>query len=241
MLNPCYFAVLYLIPLPLTDTPTADNLLIPQVREIVATTDYYLVENVRTARRFISSLKTGRVIEQLHFFELDKRTSLQQIAEYFKEIPQDASVGVMSEAGCPGVADPGHLAVQYAHGTGKRVVPLVGPSSILLALMASGFNGQSFAFNGYLPIQKQDKIKALKYLEKEVSRGQTQIFIETPYRNDALVNDMLAHLQPHTQLCIAAHLTAPDEFIRTRKITDWQKNKPSLGKVPAVFLLGNVS
>jgi 16S rRNA (cytidine1402-2'-O)-methyltransferase len=233
--------VLYLIPLPLTDTLTTDNLLIPQAREIIASTDYYLVENVRTARRFISSLKTGRVIEQLRFFELDKRTNLQQIAEYFKEIPPDAAVGVMSEAGCPGVADPGQIAVQYAHRTGKKVVPLVGPSSVLLALMASGFNGQSFAFNGYLPIQKQDKIKALKHLEKEAGRGQTQIFIETPYRNDALVNDMLAHLQPHTQLCIAAHLTAPDEFIKTQKISDWQKNKPILGKVPAVFLLGSVS
>lgn len=233
-------AVLYLIPLPLTDALPTDNLLIPQAREIIASTDYYLVENVRTARRFISSLKTGRVIEQLHFFELDKRTNLQQIAEYFKEIPPDAAVGVMSEAGCPGVADPGQVAVQYAHRTGKKVVPLVGPSSVLLALMASGFNGQSFAFNGYLPIQKQDKIKVLKHLEKEAGRGQTQIFIETPYRNDALVNDMLAHLQPHTQLCIAAHLTAPDEFIKTQKISDWQKNKPILGKVPAVFLLGSV-
>ncbi|WP_250630369.1 SAM-dependent methyltransferase [Rhodoflexus caldus] len=234
-------AVIYLIPLPLTDTLTTDNLLIPQAREIIASTDYYLVENMRTARRFISSLKTGRIIEQLRFFELDKRTNLQQMAEYFKEIPPDAAVGVMSEAGCPGVADPGQVAVQYAHRTGKKVVPLVGPSSILLALMASGFNGQSFAFNGYLPIQKQDKIKALKHLEKEVGRGQTQIFIETPYRNDALVNDMLAHLQPHTQLCIAAHLTAPDEFIKTQTISDWQKNKPILGKVPAVFLLGSAS
>lgn len=234
-------AVLYLIPLPLTDTSTTDNLLIPQAREIIASTDYYLVENVRTARRFISSLKTGRVIEQLRFFELDKRTNLQQIAEYFKEIPPDAAVGVMSEAGCPGVADPGQVAVQYAHRTGKKVVPLVGPSSVLLALMASGFNGQSFAFNGYLPIQKQNKIKVLKHLEKEAGCGQTQIFIETPYRNDALVNDMLVHLQPHTQLCIAAHLTAPDEFIKTQKISDWQKNKPILGKVPAVFLLGSVS
>nr|WP_317207151.1 SAM-dependent methyltransferase [Rhodoflexus caldus] len=233
--------MIYLIPLPLTDTLTTDNLLIPQAREIIASTDYYLVENMRTARRFISSLKTGRIIEQLRFFELDKRTNLQQMAEYFKEIPPDAAVGVMSEAGCPGVADPGQVAVQYAHRTGKKVVPLVGPSSILLALMASGFNGQSFAFNGYLPIQKQDKIKALKHLEKEVGRGQTQIFIETPYRNDALVNDMLAHLQPHTQLCIAAHLTAPDEFIKTQTISDWQKNKPILGKVPAVFLLGSAS
>ncbi len=232
--------MLYLIPLPLTDTLTTDNLLIPQAREIIASTDYYLVENVRTARRFISSLKTGRAIEQLRFFELDKQTNLQQIAEHFKEIPPDAAVGVMSEAGCPGVADPGQVAVQYAHQTGKKVVPLVGPSSVLLALMASGFNGQSFAFHGYLPIQKQDKVKALKQLEKEAGRGQTQIFIETPYRNDALVNDMLAHLQPHTQLCIAAHLTAPDEFIKTQKISDWQKNKPILGKVPAIFLLGSL-
>lgn len=230
--------MLYLIPLPLTDESSANPLLVPQAREIVATTDYYLVENIRTARRFISSLKTGRVIEQLQFFELNKQTCLQQVADYFKQIPPEAAVGVMSEAGCPGVADPGHLAVQYAHRVGMKVVPLVGPSSILLALMGSGFNGQSFAFHGYLPIQKQDKIKALKHLEKEAARGQTQIFIETPYRNDVLVNDMLAHLQPHTQLCIAAHLTAPDAFVKTRKIADWQKNKPALSRVPAVFLLG---
>ncbi|WP_448518308.1 SAM-dependent methyltransferase [Rhodoflexus sp.] len=230
--------MLYLIPLPLADTQSADNLLVPQAREIVAVTDYYLVENARTARRFIASLKTGRVIEQMKFFGLDKHTNLQQVAEYFKEIPQHASVGVMSEAGCPGIADPGNVAVQYAHRAGIRVVPLVGPSSIILALMASGLNGQMFTFNGYLPIRKQDKIKALKYLESQAAHGVTQIFIETPYRNDALVNDMLAHLQPHTQLCIAAHLTAPDELIKTQRVADWQKNKPVLGKVPAIFLLG---
>lgn len=231
--------MLYLIPLPLTDVPTASPLLIPQVREVIATTDYYLAENIRTARRFISSLKTGRVVEQLHFFELNKDTSREQVAKYFDQIPPEAAVGVMSEAGCPAIADPGHLAVRYAHRTGRKVVPLVGPSSVILALMASGFNGQFFTFNGYLPIQKQDRIKALKQLESQAARGKTQIFIETPYRNDALIGDMLAHLQPQTNLCIAAHLTAPDEFIQTKKITDWQKNKPILGKVPAIFLLGN--
>lgn len=232
--------MLYLIPLPLTEDFASGNCLIPQARDVIANTDYYLAENIRTARRFVASLKTGRKIDELHFFELSKYTDAGEVAACLEQIPPEAPVAVMSEAGCPCIADPGNLAVQYAHRTGRRVVPLVGPSAILLALMASGFNGQRFAFNGYLPVQKQERIKALKHLEKEAARGQTQIFMETPYRNDALLTDLLACLQPHTCLCIAANLTGENEFIKMQTIADWRKEKPTLGKVPAVFLLGVV-
>ncbi|MCS7019758.1 MAG: SAM-dependent methyltransferase [Cytophagales bacterium] len=232
--------MLYLIPLPLADHAEVHQYLMPQVQQIVAHTNYYLVENIRTARRFIASLKTGRNIDALQFYTLDKHVSWQQVVQYFSEIPPDAAVGLMSEAGCPCIADPGHLAVQYAHRTGRKVVPLVGASAVLLALMASGFSGQSFAFHGYLPIQKQERIQALKRLEKDALRGQTQIFMETPYRNDALLTDLLACLKPSTHLCIAANLTAPDAFIKMQTIANWQKEKPLLGKVPAVFLLGSL-
>ncbi|MCS6967948.1 MAG: SAM-dependent methyltransferase [Cytophagales bacterium] len=231
-------SALYLIPLPIADLQNAHEFILPQVRQVIATTDYYLVENLRTARRFIAWLKTGRSIDALHFFLLNKNTSSEEVASYFQQIPPQASVGLMSEAGCPGIADPGQWAVKYAHQTGRRVVPLVGPSSIVLALMASGLNGQQFVFHGYLPVARQERISALRRLEKEALQGITQIFIEAPHRNDHIIEDMLAHLRPHTLLCIAAQLTAPEELICTKTISQWQAQKPHLGKVPAVFLLG---
>jgi 16S rRNA (cytidine1402-2'-O)-methyltransferase len=204
---------------------------------VIRNTEYYFVENIRTTRRFISELKVGKVIDQLHFFELDKDTSLAQVKQYFKEIPPQQNIGVISEAGCPGVADPGALAVQVAHQIGMKVVPLVGPSSILLGLMASGFSGQSFVFHGYLPIEKVERSKKIKSLEQEAKKGQTQIFMETPFRNNQLLEDLFANLGGASLLCIACNVTAADEMIQTKSINDWKKQKPDLHKKPTMFLL----
>lgn len=229
---------LYLIPTLLADD-TADGVLPARIRDVVTTTDTFFVENIRSARRFISGLKTSRVIDETTFFDLhkdtpptDTRRQIQLLTE------QKRNAGVLSEAGCPGVADPGAVVVGMAHTLGWRVEPLVGPSSILLALMASGLSGQSFVFHGYLPIDRQDRIRALRYLEKEAQqRQQTQIFMETPYRNDALLADVLANCQPNTRLCIGCQLTAPDAFVRTLTIREWKTQVPALHKKPTVFLL----
>jgi 16S rRNA (cytidine1402-2'-O)-methyltransferase len=183
-------------------------------------------------------LKLGKVIEQLTFFELNKDTSIEQVRKYFSEVPRGTDIGVISEAGCPGVADPGSLAVKVAHQYNIKVVPLVGPSSILLALMASGFSGQSFVFHGYLPIDKQERIKKIKALENESRKQQTQIFMETPFRNNSFLEDLLANCQPSTNLCIAANITATDEMIQTKTIAEWAKKKPDLHKIPTMFLIG---
>jgi 16S rRNA (cytidine1402-2'-O)-methyltransferase len=229
--------MLYLIPTILAPD-TSDSVLSPQIKEVISETDYFFVENLRTARRFISELKLGKVIENLHFFEVDKDTSSEKILDYFKEIPVEKSIGVISEAGCPGVADPGAVAVKIAHQLGIKVVPLVGPSSILLGLMASGFSGQSFVFHGYLPIDKKDKIQKIKQLEVNSMKSQTQIFMETPFRNNQLLEDLLNVCQPNTNLCIASNVTSKEEFIQTKKISDWKKQKPDLHKIPTMFLIG---
>lgn len=228
--------MLFLIPSILAPD-TSETVLSPQIKEVIRETDYYFVENVRTTRRFISELKVGKVIDQLHFFELDKDTPLAKVKQYFKEVPEGKSIGVISEAGCPGVADPGALAVQVAHQIGMKVVPLVGPSSILLGLMASGFSGQSFVFHGYLPIDKVERSKKIKILENDSRKGQTQIFMETPFRNNQLLDDLLNNLASSTFLCIACNVTGSDEFIQTKSIADWKKQKPDLHKKPTMFLL----
>lgn len=231
---------IYLIPTPLAEDTL--ETLSPMIPQIISITDVYLVENIRTARRFISSLKLGKDISLISFFELHKDTTFHQINEYFKQIPPEANVGVMSEAGCPAVADPGNLAVSYAHKHKIQVIPLVGASSILLALMASGLNGQAFAFHGYLPIDKSEKVKAVKNLEKESKqKKQTQLFIETPYRNNPLFEQLINELNPETQLCIAVNLTAKTELIRTQKVQTWKtdlakKQLPDLHKQPTIFL-----
>ena len=210
---------LYLIPTLVADD-TAERVLPPYIQEIIHKTDAYFVENVRSARRFISGLKTGRIIDETTFFELDKDTPPADTRRQIQELTErKRNAGVLSEAGCPGVADPGAVVVGMAHSLGWRVEPLVGPSSILLALMASGMSGQSFVFHGYLPIEKQDRARAIRYLEKEAQqRQQTQIFMETPYRNDALFADVLANCQANTRLCVACNLTAPDAFVHTLTI-----------------------
>jgi len=227
---------LYLIPTTMAPN-TAHQVLAPQILEVVKNTNYYFVENIRTARRCISELKLGKVIDELVFFELDKDTTVDKVRSYFKQIPADASIGVMSEAGCPGVADPGAVAVQIAHEMGIRVCPLVGPSSILLGLMASGFSGQSFIFHGYLPIDKIERQKSLKNLEKSAQKLQTQIFMETPFRNNQFLEDILQTCQGNIKLCIASNVSAGDEFIQTKTISEWKKQKPDLHKKPTMFLM----
>ncbi|HVD97390.1 MAG TPA: SAM-dependent methyltransferase [Cytophagaceae bacterium] len=228
---------LYLIPTVLAEH-TAENVLSPQIREIILHTDFYFAEELRTARRFISSLKTGKPIESLTMFELNKDTSKDTFRKDFDSIPQGVNIGILSEAGCPGVADPGAMAVAHAHKINMEVVPLVGPSSILLALMGSGFNGQSFCFHGYLPIDKNEKIKVIKAMEKDSKiKNQTQLFIETPYRNMKMLEEILPALHPETQFCIAADLTAETQFLKTKKVKDWPQHLPDIHKKPAIFLL----
>ncbi|WP_353721428.1 SAM-dependent methyltransferase [Dyadobacter sp. 676] len=227
---------LYLIPTILADG-TQNNVLSPQIRDAVQRLDIFFVENVRTARRFISSLKLGKVIDELTFIELHKDTPEAETVASLRNLSRSA--GVISEAGCPGVADPGAVAVRIAHELGVRVVPLVGPSSILLALMASGMSGQSFVFHGYLPIDKVQRRKALQALERNARQfQQTQIFMETPFRNNQLLDAVMEACSPESSLCIAANVTAADEFIRTMPVGKWKAAKPDLHKIPAIFLLG---
>ena len=231
---------LYLIPMPLADN-TSNVVLPSQVPDSVKELDVFFAEELRTARRFISGLRVGKVIESLTFYELHKKTpeadTLAQLKALLKE-GKDA--GVLSEAGCPGVADPGAVAVKLAHQLGIEVVPLVGPSSLLLALMASGMSGQSFVFHGYLPIDRPQRVKVIKSLEKEaLGRHQTQLFIETPYRNNQVFEDILIHCQPTTRLCVACQLTAPDSFVKTYTIKDWKTKTLDLHKKPTVFLIGS--
>ncbi|GAB2787748.1 SAM-dependent methyltransferase [Rhabdobacter roseus] len=235
---PKHTTTLFLIPTVLAEG-TAERVLSPQVREVIQPLDVFFVENVRTARRFISGLRLGKVIDALTFFELTKDTPEADTAAQLCQLPPGSSAGVLSEAGCPGVADPGAVAVRLAHALGYRVVPLVGPSSILLALMASGLSGQSFAFHGYLPIDKAQRRKALQQLERDAhQRQQTQLFMETPFRNNQLLEAILEACQPDTLLCIASNLTAPDEFIQTRPVKQWRAHRPDLHKKPTIFVLG---
>ena len=228
---------LYLIPTVLAED-TADKVISDEIREIITHTKHYLVENVRTARRYISSLKLGVNIEGLHFEVLDKKTRRSELEGIMQPIFEGKNIGIMSEAGCPGIADPGSLAVAYAHEKNIQVVPLSGPSSMFLALMGSGFNGQSFAFHGYLPIDKKERIQAIKTLEVEaIKHKRTQIFMETPFRNNHLLKDLLETLHPDTLLCIAKNLTGSEEMIKSKTVRDWKKNPIDLHKTPTVFVL----
>lgn len=228
---------LFLVPTVLAEG-TAELVISPQVKEVVLHTQYFLVENIRTARRYISSLKLGLQIDALHFEVLDKKTKPAELERIMQPVFEGHDVGVMSEAGCPGIADPGSAAVSYAHEKGVEVVPLSGPSSMFLALMGSGFNGQSFAFHGYLPIDKKDRVQGIKMLEAESAKfRRTQIFMETPFRNNHLMADLLEHLHTETRLCVAKNLTGSDEMILTKTVRDWKKVKIDLHKIPTVFLL----
>jgi 16S rRNA (cytidine1402-2'-O)-methyltransferase len=232
-------AALYLIPSNIGDSDWQYTL--PAgISGIIMNTRFFIVENVRTARRFLKWVNRETDIDRLEFFELNKHTAPADIPSYLIPLSQGHDMAVISEAGCPGVADPGAAVVRLAHQKGFQVVPLVGPSSVLLALMASGLNGQHFAFNGYLPVRPNERLREIGQLENQMKKtGQTQIFIETPYRNNALVKDLLKSCSPDTLLCIAANLTGEKEFIVTRSVAQWKGKVPDLHKQPAVFLIGN--
>ena len=200
--------------------------------------DHYIVENEKTARKSIKIVQPEKKQSELVLFTLNKHTENKEHLAMIQPLLEGKNMGLMSEAGCPSVADPGAVIVKIAHDKGIQVVPLVGPSSILLALMASGMNGQSFTFNGYLPIEKEEKKSALKFLEKlSFDKNQSQIFIETPYRNNKLLEDLIQILHPETHLCVATDITLPTEYIKTKKITAWKKEKVDLHKRPTIFIV----
>ena len=229
--------VLYLIPTSLGETDL-DRILPAYNNEIVNRLDFFIVEDVRTARRFLKKINPATDIDSKTFYVLNQHTRPEEIAGFLKPLSEGREVGVISEAGCPAIADPGADVVAIAQEKGFKVVPLVGPSSILLALMASGFNGQSFAFNGYLPVQLADRTKAIKRLENRAhSEKQSQIFIETPYRNMKMLQDIISVCQPSTRLCIAADITLETEFIHTKTVNDWKKQLPDMNKRTCIFIL----
>lgn len=229
---------LYLIPVTLGATPL-EQVLPAYNRSVILGIRHFIVEEVRSARRFLKQVDRNVDIDALEFYPMGKHADAARFARYLDPLRQGHPMGVISEAGCPAVADPGADVVAIAQREGLRVVPLVGPSSILLAVMASGFNGQSFAFHGYLPIDPAARARRLKQLEAlTVSENQTQLFIETPFRNTKMVADILRTCRPQTRLCIAAGLTTPEEYVRTLTVKQWQGTKiPELSKVPAIFAL----
>jgi 16S rRNA (cytidine1402-2'-O)-methyltransferase len=229
---------LYLIPCTLGDTP-AGQVLPQHVIDIARKLKHFVVEQPKTARQFLSALKHEQPIQSLHFATLNEHTAAKELADLLAPLLAGEDVGIISEAGCPGIADPGADLVNLAHRSGIRVVPLVGPSSILLALMASGLNGQCFAFHGYLPIAEADRNKTIASLEAESARrNQTQMFIETPYRNEKMFGALLSHCRPQTLLCVASDITLPTEQIRTCTVAQWKSlPMPQLNKRPSLFLL----
>lgn len=233
-------AKLYLIPTTLGDT-TIERVLPPDLTSIISSISVFIVENVRTARRFLKKVNPAIVIDDLTFFELNQHTDKKDISRFLEPIQSGLDIGVISEAGCPAVADPGADVVKIAHIRNIQVVPLVGPSSILMALMASGMSGQNFAFNGYLPIKNPEKAQQIKLLEKRMqTEGQTQIFIEAPYRNAQLLADLLQNCDLQTMLCIAVDITLDTEFIRSKPVSFWKTNLPDIQKRPAIFMIGKV-
>lgn len=230
-------ASLYLIPVTLGDTPI-ESVLPSYNKEVILGIRHFIVEDVRSARRFLKKVDRGIEIDSLTFYPLNKHTSPEDIAGYLEPLAAGAPMGVISEAGCPAVADPGADVVAIAQRRNFKVVPLVGPSSIILSVMASGFNGQSFAFHGYLPIEPAERAKKIKALEQRVyAEQQTQLFIETPYRNNKMAEDILHNCRPQTKLCIAANITCRGEYIKTRTVKEWQGKLPDLTKIPCIFLL----
>ena len=231
------FGTLFLIPVPLADEAAAKSFT-PFLVDTINAVKEYIVENEKTARRFLKQAGLSTPQSELVIHDFGKHNRDNGLKEFFTSLLAGKDVGLMSEAGCPGIADPGAEIVAEAHRKGIKVVPLVGPSSILLALMASGFNGQSFVFHGYIPIDKTERGKKVKEMESLAERNkQTQLFIETPFRNDSMLDDVLKNCKPQTRLCIACDITAPTEFIKTMAVSEWQKQVPDLRKRPAIFLL----
>ena len=228
---------LYLIPVTLGDTPIA-TVLPSYNTEIISQLNYFIVENVRSARRFLKKCNPDIDIDSITFFELNTHTRKEDISDFLQPMNDGNSMGIISEAGCPAIADPGADVVAIAQRKGFNVVPLVGPSSILMALMASGFNGQSFAFHGYLPIESPEKLRKLKQLEaRAYDENQSQIFIETPYRNQKLAEDILQNCRASTLLCIAMNISCEDEYIVTRSVQGWKNKLPEMHKKPCVFII----
>ena len=230
---------LYLIPTTLGDTEPLEVMPL-SVKKVVEEIDSFVVENEKSARRFVKKIAPKKSQPDLKIMLLDKYADAMEVRHYLDDCEKGISVGMLSEAGVPAIADPGAELVKLAHQKGIQVVPLVGPSSILMAMMSSGMNGQNFAFNGYLPIDKSERKKAIKRLEKiSKDTDQSQIFIETPYRNDKMFADLKAYLSPKTRLCIAADITLSSEYIKTLRTEEWRRVQPNLHKRPAIFILHN--
>lgn len=229
---------LYLIPTTLGETENPFDVLPQTIKRSIELLDYYIVENEKTARKFIKSICPEKVQASLHLSSLNKHTQDSEYKKMIQDCVEGKNVGLMSEAGCPGVADPGAVIVKLAHEKGVQVIPLVGPSSILLAIMASGMNGQSFAFNGYIPIDASEKKLAIKNLEKlSISKNQSQLLIETPYRNNKMLEDIVSSLHPETYLCVACDITLPTEYIKTMRVVNWKKTKIDLHNRPTIFII----
>ncbi|TND08945.1 MAG: putative methyltransferase [Bacteroidetes bacterium] len=230
--------VLYLIPVPLGEESLPQQVLPAQVTEVINKVSEFITEDARSARRFLKKAGYNKSLNELVMHSIGKHAAEDRSA-YLAAAEKGMDIGLLSEAGCPGVADPGSDIVRMAHEKNIRVVPLTGPSSILLALMASGFNGQSFCFHGYLPIDKHDRSRKIKNMERDArEKKQTQIFIETPFRNEQLFSELVQNCDASTLLCIACDISLPAEFIQTHKIGYWKNTKPALHKRPAVFLIG---
>lgn len=228
---------LHLIPVGMSDSPSSQWL--PQdTRQLAARLDYYIAENAKTARAFLKLIETEHVLQDITIHNLSNKTPAQEIQTWLKAIPEGGEVGLVSEAGCPAVADPGANVVAEAHKMGIKVVPWVGPSSILLGLMASGLNGQQFAFNGYAPVRPDERAKQLTTWEQQSRKlNQTQLFIETPYRNESMFGSLLQHLNANTRLCVARDITGKNEWIKTHTVAQWKKQPaPSLDKQATLFL-----
>ena len=228
---------IYLIPCTLGETPPLEVLPL-LVKKAIENIDHYIVEHEKSARRFIKSVASKKQQNSLHIEEINKFTKPQEIPQMLEPCFNGFDVGIISDAGCPGIADPGAAVVEQAHQKGIKVVPLVGPSSILLALMASGFNGQNFAFNGYLPIDKVERKLKIKQLEKKsIVENQSQLFIETPYRNNQMLESLVKNLQNTTDICVACDITLSSQYIRTAPVKQWKRIKVDLHKRPAIFII----
>lgn len=230
--------ILYLIPTPLGDQDR--NVSIPEYNlEIIMGLDIFIVEELRTARRFLRKFGYTNDFDSVTFFLLNEHTSYEEMLSFAQPLKEGKSIGLLSEAGCPNIADPGAQLIYQSHVIGAKVVPLTGPSSIIMSLMASGLTGQQFTFHGYLPVKPHERSQKIKEIDRLISRGHnhTHIFIEAPYRNRQLLEALLQHLSEDTRLCVAVNISMPDESIKTMRVGEWRKRKPDPGKVPAVFLV----
>lgn len=229
---------LYLIPSYLAEK-TFDKSVVPLTKQVIEELDFFIVENIKTARRYIKSVYKDKDIDSTQFEIINKKSTEDEVMDVVLPIINGQSAGVISEAGAPGIADPGAMVVEFCHQNNIEVIPLVGPSSIFMALMASGMNGQGFTFHGYLPIDKSERKRKIQELETTMNKtGFSQIFMETPYRNLQLLEDVVKTCKPYTKLCIASNITAPDEWIKTKPIQQWKGKKVDIHKKPTIFVIG---